>query len=83
MKLDIPREKRTVELWNLCTCGQVLHSISEGERGTCSSCWFKSLSPEKHKAMKGLIASAFNGATDAQKDAAVDEAFKQFRKDGA
>lgn len=83
MKLNIPREKRTVEVWNVCECGEILHSMSEGERGTCSSCWVKSWTPEKRKAMGTLIASAFNGSTDAQKDAAIDEAFKQTRKDGA
>lgn len=82
MKLNIPREKRSVELWNVCECGEVLHSISEGERGTCSLCWVKSLTPERRKAMNNLLASAFNGSTDAQKEVAVEEAFKHFREGG-
>lgn len=70
---------RTVVIHDTCTtpgCGRVLHSIKEGEAGICSSCWFKTLKPETKQAMNKLIASAFNGSTDAQKDAAVDEAMK-------
>lgn len=82
MKLNIPREKRTVEVWNVCECGEILHSMNECERGTCSSCWIKTWTPEKKAAMNKLIASAFNGSTDAQKDAAIDEAFKHTREGG-
>lgn len=71
---------RTITVHDRCTtesCGRVLHSISEGERGLCSSCWVKGLKPETMKSLNRLIASAFNGASDAEKDAAVDDAFKQ------
>lgn len=77
MKFDPKlRTKRTVEVWDICTCGEVLHSMAEGERGTCSSCWFNAMDPAKKKAMNNLVASAFNGSTDAEKDAAIDEAFR-------
>ena len=71
---------RMVLIYDKCTtpgCNRTLHSISEGERGTCSSCWVSALKPETRKAMNRLIASAFNGASDAEKDAAVDDAFKK------
>jgi len=85
VKLNIPREKKTIEVWNVCECGEVLHSMAggevlhsmaEGQRGTCSSCWFKAMPAEKKTAMNRLIASAFNGSSDAEKDKAVDEAFR-------
>lgn len=73
---------RLVEIHDRCTtpnCGRVLHSIKEGESGLCSTCWFKSLSAEKKSAMNRLIKSAFDGSTEAEKDAAVDEAMKHFK----
>lgn len=69
---------RTITVHDRCTtegCGRVLRSISEGERGQCSSCWVKSLKPETRQAMNRLIASAFDGSSDAEKSAAVDDAF--------
>ena len=60
---------RTITVHDRCTtegCGRVLLSIPEGERGLCSSCWFKSLSPDAKKSMNKLLASAFDGSTDAQ-----------------
>ncbi|MCE9560422.1 MAG: hypothetical protein K8U57_00045 [Planctomycetes bacterium] len=76
---------RTITVHDRCTtptCNRVLHSISEGERGLCSSCWFKQLPDDKRKAMNRLLAAAFNGSTDAQKDAAAKDAMDKFR-DGA
>lgn len=73
---------RTITIHDKCTtegCGRLLHSIVEGERGTCSSCWVKSLSRETKKAMNRVIASAFNGSTQAQKEEAVDDALKQLK----
>jgi hypothetical protein len=75
---------RTITVHDRCTtegCGRVLLSISEGERGLCSSCWVKQWSPEKKAAMGKLLAAAFNGSTEEQKDKAVDEALAVCRKD--
>lgn len=81
VNLNIPREKQSVELWNVCTCGAILHSISEGKRGTCSSCWIRDMDPSKKAAMNKVIAAAFNGSTNAEKDAAVDGVLQHFRDD--
>lgn len=75
---------RTITIHDRCTtagCGRVLHSIAEGERGTCSSCWFKAMPPDTKKAMDRLVASAFNGATEEQKNMAVDEAMNKLKRD--
>lgn len=74
---------RTIVIHDRCTtpsCNRTLHTIAEGERGTCSSCWFKTLTPAVKSSMNKLIASAFNGSTEEQKSAAVDEALKRFRQ---
>jgi hypothetical protein len=68
---------RTITVHDRCTaegCGRVLHSIAEGERGTCSSCWLAAMPPGTKKAMNKLIACAFNGSTEKDKEKAVDEA---------
>jgi len=73
---------RTITVHDRCTaegCGRVLHSIKEGERGLCSSCWFKLLMPQQRTAMNRLIATAFNGSSEEQKDAAVKEVMEQFK----
>jgi hypothetical protein len=41
----------------------------------------KAMPADKKKAMNRLIACAFNGSTEQEKDKAVEEAFKHF-KDG-
>ena len=54
-------------------CARTLHSISEGVRGQCSSCWVRQMDPGTKKAMNRLVASAFNGSSDSEKaDAAKD-----------
>lgn len=71
---------RTITVHDVCTnqgCGRTLHSILEGERGTCSTCWFNAMPKDTKKAMNRLIASAFNGSSDKEKQAAVDNAFKK------
>lgn len=75
---------RTIVVHDKCTtpeCGRTLHSISEAERGLCSSCWVSQLRPETKKALNHLLASAFNGASESEKDAAVDDAYKNLRLD--
>ena len=73
-------QQRTITVWDKCTtegCNRILHSIKEGERGLCSSCWFKTIPPDAKKAMNRLIASAFNGSTAEQKDQAVDDVMER------
>lgn len=38
------------------------------------------MGPEKKKALNRLIASAFNGSTEAEKDAAAKDAFDKLKK---
>lgn len=58
---------RTITVHDRCTgCERVLLSISEGQRGTCSSCWFKSLRPEKARALNRLVEATFNGNVSEQ-----------------
>ena len=69
-------------LHDRCTkCSKVLHSMAEGRRGTCGPCHFAVMPEDTKRAMKRLLASAFNGASDDQKDEAVDEAMRLTRRD--
>lgn len=83
LRYEASMATRTIVVHDRCTvegCNRVLHSIHEGERGLCSSCWVKSLSPETKKAMNRLVASAFNGSTESEKSEAVDDAFKHLER---
>lgn len=77
------RKKETVEIWNICECGRILHSITEATRGTCAGCWIKSIKPETRSALNRLIGSAFNGSTGKQLDKAVDDAFNALAAEAA
>lgn len=71
---------RTIIVHDRCTtegCNRVLHSILEGERGTCSSCWHKAMKPETKQSLNKLVRSAFDGSTDEQRAALVEDAMKQ------
>jgi hypothetical protein len=59
-------------------CKGRLSRPTEVGRGLCPACYLKTYSPEKRAALNKLIGLAFKpgGATDAEKEAAVDEAFK-------
>ena len=73
---------RVITIHDYCIkCNRVLHSIAEGERGTCSSCWVASLKPETKKAMNRLIACVFNKSTEEEKQKAVDDAIEQLNKE--
>jgi hypothetical protein len=75
---------RTITVHDRCTvpaCGRVLHSISEGERGLCSSCWVAQLKPDTKKALNRLIASAFNGSGEAERGEAASDALSKLRRD--
>ncbi len=75
---------RTITVHDRCTvegCNRVLQSILEGERGTCSSCWFKAMKPETKQALNKVIASAFNGSTEEQRNVAVDKAMDALKSE--
>ncbi len=75
---------RTITVHDRCTapeCGKVLHSIREGESGLCGACAFKRMPADTKAAMKRLLASAFNGSSDAEKDAAVQSAMNLVNRD--
>ena len=59
-------------------CGRGIWSKQEREQGTCSTCTVAPWTPEKKQAFNTLISMAFRTPkpTDAEKDAAIDEAFK-------
>ena len=65
--------------WECPKCGkEVLASRQERERGHCSSCEVASWTEEKRRAINRCIGLAFRKppATEAEKDAAIGEAFK-------
>jgi hypothetical protein len=59
-------------------CAKPLHKLEDRGRGLCVSCHVASWSPEKRAAINNLIGMAFRkpGPTDAEKDAAIDEALR-------
>ena len=66
---------RTITVHDRCIeCGKVLHSMREGESGLCGTCGFVKMPADTKRAMSKLLASAFDGSTDEQKDKAVREA---------
>jgi len=77
---------RTITVHDKCTtpnCGRTLHSISEGERGLCASCWVKGLKPETRAAMNRLIRAAFDGSDEIEKGSVVKDAIERLRADRA
>lgn len=75
---------RIITVHDRCTtegCNKVLHSIVEGERGICSSCWFKQMPTDTKKAMNKLLASAFNGSTEEQRGATVQDVMDKLKRD--
>lgn len=73
---------RTITIHDRCTkaaCGRVLHNVAEAERGVCAACWWKEAKPETKRAMNQLIAAAFNGSNEQQKDVAVDGALSALK----
>lgn len=75
---------RTIIVHDRCTidgCNRLLHSIIEGERGICSSCYYKRMPADTKRALNKLIASAFNDSTDQQREEAVSEAVEKLHRD--
>ena len=75
------REKRTIEIWDHCECGRTLHTITEGERGKCSSCWFKSMPTDTKRALNRVIASAFKPTSEDERGRLVDDAMAKLDRD--
>lgn len=75
------RSKRTIEVWDRCECGKVLHSISEGERGMCSSCWMQRMPSDTKDAIKKLVAAAFRPTSEEDKGKLVDSAMEKLKRD--
>lgn len=80
--MAVERKKETLEIWNVCECGRLLLSISEGTRGICSSCWFRSLPKDTKSALDRVIAAAFQKqlSTDDARDA-IDDAMSKLSRD--
>ena len=75
------REKRTIEIWDHCECGRTLHSIAEGKRGKCSSCWFKAMPTDTQDALNRVIASAFKPTSEDERGRLVDDAMAKLDRD--
>lgn len=76
---------RTIIVHDKCTnagCNKTLHSIVEGERGVCASCWFRKLPDATQKAMKSVISLAFkSGTTEQEKQLAVEDLNKRLNNE--
>lgn len=79
----IERRKETIEVWNVCECGRMLHSIHEGKRGQCASCWVKSMPSDTKSALNKLIGAAFKKEkpTEAEKGELIDKAISKLDRD--
>lgn len=75
---------RTITVFGRCQtpeCNKVLHSIAEGERGTCATCRFRQMKPETKAALNRVIAAAFDGSNEPRRNAAIDDAVKKLREE--
>lgn len=75
------RSKKTIEIWDRCECGKVLHSILEGTRGTCSSCWYAAMPSDTKKSLDKLISAAFRPSTESERDGLVDDSMAKLKRD--
>lgn len=75
------RVKRTIEVYDRCECGKALHSIQEGERGTCAACWFKTIPQDTKASLNRLISAALHGTTKQEKESLVDDAMQKLHRD--
>lgn len=79
--MSTERTQRTITVWDRCTCGKVLHSLSEAQRGTCSSCWLKSMPSDTKAALNQLLTLAFKPTSDEEKGKRVEVAFEKLARD--
>lgn len=75
------RTKQTIEIWDRCECGDALHSISEGKRGTCAKCWLKSMPSDTKRSLNKLISAAFKPTSDTEKDKLIDDTMGKLNRD--
>lgn len=82
-KSTIERKQETITVWNVCECGEILFSMNEGQRGTCSRCWMDSMSSDTKHAMAKLFGAAFRKVpiSDDEKDRLIDDAMKKLDRD--
>jgi len=78
------RKKETIEVWNVCECGRTLHSMHEGKRGQCASCWVKAMPADTKSAINRLFVAAFreDEPTDEEKDDLIEDAMSKLNRDG-
>lgn len=83
MKSSAERKKETVEIWNVCECGEILYSIREGKVGQCASCWVKSMPSDTKSSLGKMISSAFSKVelTDAEKGQLIDDTMSKLKRD--
>lgn len=75
------RTQRTVTVWDRCECGRLLHSMAEGQRGTCGACWLKTMPADTKAAMNKMIAAAFKPTSEDEKGKLVDDAISKLKRD--
>lgn len=75
------RKKENIAIWNVCECGRGLHSIAEGIRGTCSSCWVKSMPSDTKLALNRLISAAFKGQDSKDAPELIEDVMKKLKRD--
>lgn len=83
MRSSAERKKETIEVWNVCECGRILHSMHEGKRGQCASCWMETMPSDTKAALNNLIGAAFrkDKPTDGEKDQLIDDAMSKLDRD--
>lgn len=83
MPTEIERKQETIQVWNVCECGRILHSMAEGKRGTCSGCWLKSMPKDTKAAINKVIGAAFRNSlpSDAEQDELITDAMDKLNRD--
>lgn len=79
--MSTERTQRTITVWDWCECGSLLHSMAEGVRGTCATCWVKAMPSDTKKALNKMISAAFKPTTEEEKSNLVDSAFEKLDRD--
>lgn len=78
---NIPRKQKTVQIWNVCKCGRVLHSIREATTGECSGCWMKGMRKDTKSALGKLIRATLEPTSDEEKDNLIEDAMQKLDRD--
>lgn len=80
--MEIERKQTTIQVWNVCQCGRMLHSIAEGKRGSCGSCWLQSIPKDTVRALNRVIGAAFRNPppTSDEKGKLIDDAMNRLKE---